>query len=197
MTRGHRAAYLRRHGSRSARAAGGGRRVLRRDSSATDLRHSGTGPRRALPGAAFAIDGDAAALEWAGRIAHLLGGETLRILPEHRALYHAAAVMASNYVVALVDAAAMLMDAAGISEDKALRAIGTAGSRRASRTRCSLGPVEALTGPIQRGDVETVCGHLRALAPDAGIRARVLSRRRTARPGPRRAARAAPRTAPG
>ncbi len=117
----------------------------------------------ALPGAAFAIDGDAAALEWGGRIARLLGGETLRIRPEHRALYHAAAVMASNYVVALVDAAAMLMDAAGISEDKALRAMGPLVQSSVANA-LSLGPVKALTGPIQRGDVETVSGHVRALA---------------------------------
>ena len=57
----------------------GGRRLLRRAPSAADHRHAGAGPRRRLPGAAFAIDGDAPALEWAGRIARLLGGEPLRI----------------------------------------------------------------------------------------------------------------------
>ncbi len=66
----------------------------------------------ALPGCLFATDGDATALAWAERIVRLLGGETLPIPPQDRPLYHAAAVMASNYVVALIDAAAMLMDAA-------------------------------------------------------------------------------------
>jgi predicted short-subunit dehydrogenase-like oxidoreductase (DUF2520 family) len=117
----------------------------------------------ALPGCAFAIEGDPAALEWASRIAGLLGGETLRIRPEHRPLYHAAAVMASNYVVALVDAAAMLMDAAGVGQDEALRAIGPL-VRSSVANALRLGPVRALTGPIQRGDLETVSGHLGALA---------------------------------
>jgi predicted short-subunit dehydrogenase-like oxidoreductase (DUF2520 family) len=116
-----------------------------------------------LPGAAYAIDGDDPALAWASRIAHLLGGETLRIRPEQRPLYHAAAVMASNYVVALVDAAAILLGAAGVGEDKALRAIGLLVQSSAANA-LNLGPLKALTGPIQRGDLETVSSHLNALA---------------------------------
>ncbi len=122
----------------------------------------------ALPGCLFAIDGDPAALAWAERIAHLLGGETLRIPAESRLLYHAAAVMASNYIVALVDAAAMLMDAAGVRGEKALRAIGPLVEASAANA-LRLGPVEALTGPIQRGDLLTIEGHVRALegAPES------------------------------
>jgi predicted short-subunit dehydrogenase-like oxidoreductase (DUF2520 family) len=116
-----------------------------------------------LPGTTFAIDGDAPALAWAERIAHLLGGHTLRIPPDRRTLYHAAAVMASNYVVALVDAAAMLMCAAGVDQEKALRAIGPLAEASVANAR-GLGPAKALTGPIQRGDLVTVIGHVRALA---------------------------------
>jgi len=117
----------------------------------------------ALPGCLFAVDGDPAALAWAERIAQLLGGETLRIPAQSRSLYHAAAVMASNYVVTLVDAAAMLMDAAGVSQDKALRALGPLVEASATNA-LRLGPVEALTGPVQRGDLLTLKGHMRALA---------------------------------
>ncbi len=115
-----------------------------------------------LPGATFAIDGDPPALAWAERIARLLGGETLRIPPERRPLYHAAAVMASNYVVALMDAAAILMSAAGVDEKKALRALGPLAEASLANVR-GLGPVEALTGPVQRGDLVTLRGHLRSL----------------------------------
>ncbi|HSW48552.1 MAG TPA: DUF2520 domain-containing protein [Bryobacteraceae bacterium] len=117
----------------------------------------------ALPGCLFAVDGDGAAIEWAGRIAHLLGGETLAIPPASRLLYHAAAVMASNYVVALVDAAAMLMSAAGVGQDKVLRALAPL-IEASARNATTLGPVAALTGPIQRGDLLTLSGHMRALA---------------------------------
>jgi predicted short-subunit dehydrogenase-like oxidoreductase (DUF2520 family) len=117
----------------------------------------------ALPGSAFAIDGDGPALEWAAGIALLLGGEPLRIPPSRRPLYHAAAVMASNYVIALMDAAAMLMKAAGTGEEASLRAIGPL-ARTSVENALNLGPARALTGPIQRGDTETVASHLRALA---------------------------------
>ena len=55
------------------------------------------------------------------------------------------------------------MNAAGVPEDKALRAI--APLVRASYTNAlEIGPERALTGPIERGDEQTVDAHLRALA---------------------------------
>jgi predicted short-subunit dehydrogenase-like oxidoreductase (DUF2520 family) len=122
----------------------------------------------ALTGCTFAIDGDAAALQWAERIAHLLDATTLRVPPAGRLLYHSAAVMAGNYVVALVDAAAMLMNAAGIEPDRALRALGPLVEASVSNA-LRLGTTEALTGPVQRGDLLTVSGHLSALrqAPES------------------------------
>jgi predicted short-subunit dehydrogenase-like oxidoreductase (DUF2520 family) len=116
----------------------------------------------ALTGCVFAVDGDAPALAWAERIAQALGGSSLRIPPEARPLYHAAAVMAGNYVVALVDAAAMLMKAAGVEQSVALRALGPLVEASATNA-LRLGPVEALTGPIKRGDLMTLIGHVRAL----------------------------------
>jgi predicted short-subunit dehydrogenase-like oxidoreductase (DUF2520 family) len=122
----------------------------------------------ALTGCTFGIDGDAAALEWAVQIAHLLDAATLRIPPAGRLLYHAAAVMASNCVVSLVDAAAMLMDAAGIESNRAVRALGPL-VEASLENALHMGTVEALTGPVQRGDAETISGHLSALrqAPES------------------------------
>ena len=77
----------------------------------------------ALPGCAFAVDGDADAVAWAEGIARLLDGMILRI-PEHsRAIYHAAAAMASNHLTSVLDAAVAMMAVAGISEADALRAL--------------------------------------------------------------------------
>lgn len=141
----------------------------------------------ALPGSAFAVAGDTEAQAWAERIVSMLGGEALRIAPKFRPLYHAAAVMASNYIVALLDAAVILMSAAGIPEDRALRAIAPL-AKASLNNAAALGPLRALTGPIERGDSETIALHLNALesAPEAlrelyccaGLQALELARRR-------------------
>jgi predicted short-subunit dehydrogenase-like oxidoreductase (DUF2520 family) len=141
----------------------------------------------ALPGSAFAVAGDTEALAWAERIAAILDGEPLRIAPKFRPVYHAAAVMASNYVVTLLDAAVILMGAAGITEDRALRAIAPL-AKASLNNAADLGPLRALTGPIERGDSETVALHLNALEKEpesvrelyrsAGLHALDLARRR-------------------
>jgi predicted short-subunit dehydrogenase-like oxidoreductase (DUF2520 family) len=141
----------------------------------------------ALPGCAFAVSGDAAAVAWGERIVALLGGSALHVAPGAMPLYHAAAVMASNYVTGLIDAAAILMKAAGIGERTALGALAPL-IRAGVENTLALGPEQALTGPIERGDLETVRLHLRslsALAPSvsglyrsAGLHVLELARRR-------------------
>jgi predicted short-subunit dehydrogenase-like oxidoreductase (DUF2520 family) len=71
--------------------------------------------------------------------------------------------MASNYVVSLIDAAVILMGEAGIDLMQARRALGSL-ARAGVENAIALGPLRALTGPIERGDLETVAGHLQALA---------------------------------
>lgn len=116
----------------------------------------------ALQGIAFAITGEGAAAAWALDIAALLDGLALRIPASRRPLYHAAAVMASNYIVGLIDAAQALMAAAGVEEDRALQALAPL-VRASASNALSLGPRRALTGPIERGDAETVALHWKAL----------------------------------
>jgi predicted short-subunit dehydrogenase-like oxidoreductase (DUF2520 family) len=116
----------------------------------------------ALDGAAFAISGDAPALAWAERIAHAANGRILRIPAERRPLYHAAAVMASNYVTALLSAAQTLLIAADVDPQEALQALGPL-ARTSLDNALRQGPVAALTGPIERGDVSTIAAHLSAL----------------------------------
>lgn len=116
----------------------------------------------ALVGIAFAIAGDAPAAEWAVQIAGTLEGEALRIPAGARPIYHAAAVMASNYLVGLVDAAVVLMGEAGVGAEQALRALAPL-VKASAENALRLGPETALTGPIQRGDAGTVASHLKAL----------------------------------
>lgn len=126
-------------------------------------------------------------MEWAEQIVARLQGVALRIQADQRPLYHAAAVMASNYLVGLIDASLLLMKAAGVEEQQALHALAPL-VRASTASALAVGPAGALTGPIERGDVETVSLHRQALssvpAPvrelyrTAGIQVLDLARRR-------------------
>jgi len=118
---------------------------------------------RVLPGLAFAIDGAPAAAAWAGRLVALLDGLAQHIPAASRPLYHAAAVMSSNYLMALISTAGMLMIEAGVDEATARRALEPL-ARTSLENAFRLGPVAALTGPIARGDADTVRGHMAVLA---------------------------------
>jgi predicted short-subunit dehydrogenase-like oxidoreductase (DUF2520 family) len=115
-----------------------------------------------LPGSVVAIDGESQALQWAFSIVRLLRGRTIRIGPECRVLYHAAAVMASNYVTATICAAAELLQAAGIECSTVLMSLAPI-VRASADNSLTLGPVDALTGPIERGDTSTVLAHIERL----------------------------------
>ncbi|MFH1764859.1 MAG: Rossmann-like and DUF2520 domain-containing protein [Gemmatimonadota bacterium] len=117
-----------------------------------------------LKGAYFAVSGEPSAISVARRIVNPLGSFVFTVPVARRPLYHAAAVFASNYLAGLIGAAARLMVQAGLPEDEALQAILPL-ARGSLENLGRLGPVRALTGPVSRGDVETVRLHLRALEP--------------------------------
>lgn len=117
----------------------------------------------ALPGSYFAVSGDAAAVAWGKQLIDIARGHTLSIAPERWPLYHAAAVMASNYQVTLFDAALEILEQAGVPRPEGLAALAPI-ARSTLENLLRLGPEDALTGPISRGDVETVRSNLRALA---------------------------------
>ncbi|MGH9630477.1 MAG: Rossmann-like and DUF2520 domain-containing protein, partial [Bryobacteraceae bacterium] len=123
---------------------------------------SAAGGAASLNGIAFAVSGDDAAVAWAAQIAAFAKGTVLRIPDALRPLYHAAAVMASNYVIALLSAAQTLMEEAGVAPRDALNALAPI-VRASVGNALDRGPTEALTGPIQRGDIRTVAAHLSAL----------------------------------
>ena len=128
------------------------------------LAHPVTGAER-LPGSWVAVTGAPAAVAVARRLTAALGCPILTVPEARRPLYHAAAVMASNFLPPLLDAACRLLERAGVSHDEALPALLplVAGTLENVRER---GVAGAVTGPILRGDVETVGLHLRALEGD-------------------------------
>jgi predicted short-subunit dehydrogenase-like oxidoreductase (DUF2520 family) len=118
---------------------------------------------RDLLGVTFGVAGDHDAVEWAEEIVKGLDGKPLRIKADRLGSYHAAAVMSSNALVAVIDAAVVLMMRAGIEEQAALKALAPI-ARASLENILRLGPRTALTGPIARGDVSTVTAHMDALA---------------------------------
>lgn len=115
-----------------------------------------------LPGSWFALEGDEAAMPLARQVVADLQGHCFTIRAEDKPLYHAAACIASNYLVSLMHLATGLYGCFGLSRREAFQALlplvqGTINNIR------RVGPVEALTGPVARGDVPTIRGHLPAL----------------------------------
>ena len=115
-----------------------------------------------IPGCVVAVgadDDEGAAL--AERLARDLGGRPFRLPEERRAIYHAAAVFASNYLVAATGVAEVLLEVAGVPDPiGALTPPQQATLANIARS----GPAEALTGPAVRGDAGTIELNLQALA---------------------------------
>jgi predicted short-subunit dehydrogenase-like oxidoreductase (DUF2520 family) len=110
-----------------------------------------------LRGAWFAVAGD----PMAGRMVAELGGTAIDVPDDQRVLYHAAAVIASNHLVALLGQVERVAGAAGVPF-AAYRALVEATVANVF----DLGPRGALTGPVKRGDWATVERHLAALPAD-------------------------------
>jgi predicted short-subunit dehydrogenase-like oxidoreductase (DUF2520 family) len=95
-------------------------------------------------------------------MAQALGGHALAITADQKMLYHAAAVIASNYTVTLAAMAAQLFAQLGAAPPDALRTLLPL-MRTTLDNLEHLGVPNALTGPLVRGDVGTVARHLHAL----------------------------------
>jgi predicted short-subunit dehydrogenase-like oxidoreductase (DUF2520 family) len=113
-------------------------------------------------GIPFSIEGDVAAREVMSKIADDLGATHFRIETVHKSLYHAAASMACNYLVTLESAAFELMEETGIARDDIFKVLGPLIQETLKNIE-NVGPGRSLTGPIARGDVETVKRHLQEI----------------------------------
>ena len=118
---------------------------------------------KALRGAFYCLEGDGAAVKIARRIVTDLKGKAFSIKPEKKALYHAAAVLASPHLTALSDLAMETLAACGISKSNA-RQILLPLVESTTDNLMVMKPEQALTGTFARGDVNTVGRHLAALS---------------------------------
>lgn len=117
-----------------------------------------------LPGSWCAVAGD----PQVAALAASIGMHPMEVADADRARYHAAACIASNHLVALL---AQVQRVAPVPLDAFLPLV-----RATVENVAELGPARALTGPVARGDVETVRAHLAALPEDETDEYRALAR---------------------
>jgi predicted short-subunit dehydrogenase-like oxidoreductase (DUF2520 family) len=115
-----------------------------------------------LKGVPFAVEGDAAAVRLARKVAHELGGKSFVIQKKHKAAYHAWGGFTSPLLVSLLVTAEQVARAAGLSGADARKKMLPI-IRQTMANYAKLGPASAFSGPMLRGDAETVRKHLQVL----------------------------------
>ena len=131
-----------------------------------------------LDAAYFTVEGDEAFKDLASGLLTALGNPYCAIDADQKTKYHAASVMVSNLVCALAYEGMETFKACGLDEDFAESAWRSLFLGNAENT-ASVGPVRALTGPVERGDAATVARHLHTLSGDAREIYLLLSRKVT------------------
>jgi predicted short-subunit dehydrogenase-like oxidoreductase (DUF2520 family) len=117
----------------------------------------------ALRGSYFSLEGTSKATRLAETVVKDLGGASFTIKPESKALYHAAAVMASPHVTVLFDLAISMLAACGLDRRDAQKVLLPLLESTVNNLKTST-PQQALTGTFARGDIATVRKHLQALS---------------------------------
>jgi predicted short-subunit dehydrogenase-like oxidoreductase (DUF2520 family) len=116
-----------------------------------------------LPGSAFALETEMEPLrQWLVDLVHALDGWILIVPTGHKALYHAALAMASNYTVTLYALAEQVLLQLGIERNAADHALNTLVAATVDNL-LTQGIPGALTGPLVRADVSTITAHTAAL----------------------------------
>ncbi len=127
------------------------------------------GASPSMKGVPFAVEGDAAAVAVARRIARDLGGNVFPIRKRHKTLYHAFGAFASPLMIATLAMAEQVALAAGVPKASVRDAMLPI-TRRTFENFLRGGTAAAFSGPINRGDVRTVARHLRELRKVKGAR---------------------------
>ena len=129
--------------------------------------HPVTGAER-LRNCWWSVSGGAVVKATARRLLLPLGGRQLMVPATQRPRYHAAAVLVSNYFPVVLAAGARILVQAGIDPDEAVKALVPLARGTVENVR-EMGPAGALTGPVARGDLETLALHLRVLEDERDL----------------------------
>lgn len=110
----------------------------------------------------FSIEGTEQAADIMRRVLDKTGARVSEMTAAQKPLYHAGACVVSNYLVTLLESGIRFFEAAGIDRENVFDAIRPLIDSTLSNIR-EKGTVDALTGPIARGDYNTLNIHLQAL----------------------------------
>lgn len=124
--------------------------------------HSKYNSHKQIEKAFFTIEGAQGRLHEVCSLMDRLGNDYAVIASDKKELYHAAAVTASNHVIALLSTAQSYLIECGMTSDQAETALNPLFIYNAQNA-ADVGVYNALTGPIARGDLMTVKKHLRCL----------------------------------
>ncbi len=117
---------------------------------------------KSLKGTIFTFEGSKKAEEAAKKIVSIVNGRFIKINPNDKVLYHLAAVLTANYTVTLFSLSQEILTSIGFSDEDAKESLLTL-VKGVVRNIEKNGVDNALTGPILRGDVETIRMHLNAI----------------------------------
>lgn len=120
----------------------------------------------ALKSTVFTIEGDVNNLQIIKEIFQKTNNPYIVLKEKGKTLYHAGACVLSNYLVTLMDVGFNLLEQAGLKREEIYSAVEPLimGTLHNIKTK---DPKQALTGPIQRGDVKTLSKHLEAIKDQA------------------------------
>lgn len=116
----------------------------------------------AFDGTYCGVEGDVGGTSELTALFERIGGKPFAIHSADKEVYHAAAVMLSNYVTTLIDTGLRCYGRAGVAPEQA-KAMAASLAEASLRNALEIGPEAALTGPIARGDDATVERHLAKL----------------------------------
>ncbi|RUR20600.1 DUF2520 domain-containing protein [Legionella sp. km535] len=109
------------------------------------------------------VEGDPEVCEWLNGIFSSLAARVIPIQPEAKIKYHAAATIASNYLITLASASEELLLQAGIPQYQARAMICNLMQGNINNLSNTTPIDESLTGPLCRGDTQTLSLHLKTI----------------------------------
>ena len=119
---------------------------------------------KTLRGAFFTLEGDTDTVRAMEQLLHRCGAQTAVIAAQDKPRYHLAACVVSNLAVGLSEWGVQLLEQCGFTREQGLAAL-TPLILGNAQSICQKGPVNALTGPAERGDLGTIRSHMACLTP--------------------------------
>ncbi|WP_202709217.1 DUF2520 domain-containing protein [Sporosalibacterium faouarense] len=115
-----------------------------------------------LKNTVFSLEGDEDKIDILENMLKSMGNSYFKIESDEKPIYHAAACVVSNYLVSLMDYGLSLFESIGINKTDGFKALHPL-IEGSIKNIYELGTEQALTGPIVRGDTETILKHLKAI----------------------------------